>query len=212
MQHFAVHAVTVFLGFFAIMNPVANTPVFIGLTDGDSPQTKKTIARHSVLLAFLIIAVFCLAGKLIFTLFGISLPALRIAGGIVVFLIGFHMLQGEPSRVHHPSKNDQKKCLEAKLSVAVSPLAIPILAGPGTIATAVNYTAAGGWGAASITLGAFALLCLITYVFFLWGQHLIEYIGENAVKVVTRLMGLVLAVIGVQMLINGIYGAVHAFH
>jgi len=212
MPHFAVHAVTVFLGFFAIMNPVANTPVFIGLTSGDSPQTKKTIARHSVLLAFLIIAVFCLAGKLIFTLFGISLPALRIAGGIVVFLIGFHMLQGESSRVHQPSKDDRQKCLEAKLSVAVSPLAIPILAGPGAIAAAVNYTAAGGWGAASITLGAFALLCFITYVFFLWGQRFIEYIGENAVKVVTRLMGLVLAVIGVQMLINGIYGAVHAFH
>ncbi len=212
MPHFAVHAITVFLGFFAIMNPVANTPVFIGLTQGDSPQTRKTIARNSVLLAFLIIAIFCLAGKLIFTLFGISLPALRIAGGIVVFLIGFHMLQGEPSRVHHPSADDQQKCLEAKLSVAVSPLAIPILAGPGTIATAVNYTAAGGWGATSITLGAFALLCLITYVFFLWGQRFVAYIGENAVKVVTRLMGLILAVIGVQMLIIGIYGAVHAFH
>ena len=209
MSSILIHAATVFMGFFAIMNPVANTPVFIGLTSGDGDRAKRLVARNSVLLAFAVIVVFCVAGKLIFDLFGITLPALRITGGVVVFLIGFHMLQGEPSPVHSPSESDQQDSLEAELNVAVSPLAVPILAGPGTIATAMNYSASGGVTNMFVTIGAFAALCLITYVLFLFGQRFVEYIGASAVKVITRLMGLILAVIGTQMLIDGIASAIH---
>lgn len=209
MSNILIHAATVFMGFFAIMNPVANTPVFIGLTSGDGERAKRLVARNSVLLAFAVIVVFCVAGKLIFDLFGITLPALRITGGVVVFLIGFHMLQGEPSPVHSPSESDQQDSLEAELNVAVSPLAVPILAGPGTIATAMNYSASGGVTNMFVTIGAFAALCLITYVLFLFGQRFVEYIGASAVKVITRLMGLILAVIGTQMLIDGIGSAIH---
>ena len=209
MSSILIHAATVFMGFFAIMNPVANTPVFIGLTSGDGERAKRLVARNSVLLAFAVIVVFCVAGKLIFDLFGITLPALRITGGVVVFLIGFHMLQGEPSPVHSPSESDQQDSLEAELNVAVSPLAVPILAGPGTIATAMNYSASGGVTNMFVTIGAFAALCLITYVLFLFGQRFVEYIGASAVKVITRLMGLILAVIGTQMLIDGIASAIH---
>jgi multiple antibiotic resistance protein len=211
MENLAVHGFTVFMGFFAIMNPVANTPVFIGLTAGDDRQAKRLVARNSVLLAFGVTAVFCLAGKLVFELFGISLPALRITGGVVVFLIGFHMLQGELSPVHNPSGADTQKSLDAELSVAISPLAVPILAGPGTIATAMNYSASGGVANLVVTIAAFGVLCLVTYAFFLFGERFIQYIGENAIKVITRLMGLILAVIGSQMLIQGIYGAVRSF-
>jgi multiple antibiotic resistance protein len=209
MSNILIHAATVFMGFFAIMNPVANTPVFIGLTSGDGERAKRLVARNSVLLAFAVIVVFCVAGKLIFDLFGITLPALRITGGVVVFLIGFHMLQGEPSPVHSPSESDQQDSLEAELNVAVSPLAVPILAGPGTIATAMNYSASGGVTNMFVTIGAFAALCLITYALFLSGQRFVEYIGASAVKVITRLMGLILAVIGTQMLIDGIASAIH---
>lgn len=212
MDNLAVHAVTVFMGFFAIMNPVANTPVFIGLTEGDDRSARRLVARNSVLLAFAVTVVFCLAGKLVFELFGISLPALRITGGVVVFLIGFHMLQGELSPVHNPAKEDVQKNLDAELSVAISPLAVPILAGPGTIATAMNYSASGGIGNLLVTILAFGGLCIVTYAFFMFGERFIQYIGENTVKVITRLMGLILAVIGSQMLIQGIYGAVHSFH
>jgi multiple antibiotic resistance protein len=211
MDNIAVHAVTVFMGFFAIMNPVANTPVFIGLTAGDDRSAKRLVARNSVLLAFAVTVVFCLAGKLVFELFGISLPALRITGGVVVFLIGFHMLQGELSPVHNPAKEDVQKNLDAELSVAISPLAVPILAGPGTIATAMNYSASGGFANLLVTILAFGVLCVVTYAFFISGERFIRYIGENAVKVITRVMGLILAVIGSQMLIQGIYGAVHSF-
>ena len=212
MGHFAVHTVTVFMGFFAIMNPVANTPVFIGLTAGDDRHAKRLVARNALLLAFAVTVVVCLAGKLVFELFGITLPALRVTGGVVVFLIGFHMLQGELSPVHNPAKEDAAKNLDAELSVAVSPLAVPILAGPGTIATAMNFSASGGVADLVVTILAFGVLCLVSYGFFLSGERFVRYIGEGAVKVVTRLMGLVLAVIGTQMLIQGIYGAVRSFH
>ena len=200
------------MGFFAIMNPVANTPVFLGLTADDDAGTRRKIAAKALLVSAVIIVVFCAAGKLIFTLFGITLPAFRITGGILVALVGFHMLQGgEHSTVQHPSDEDKKKSLDAALQVAITPLAMPILAGPGTIATAMNYASAGTLTEFVVTVSAFFILCAITYVFFLSGERLVKYIGDNGVKVITRLMGLILAVIGVQMLIHGIGGAVTAF-
>ncbi len=212
MESFTGHALSVFLGFFAIMNPVANTPVFLGLTADDDAVTRRKVAFKALLISAIIIVVFCAAGKLIFTVFGITLPAFRITGGILVALVGFHMLQGgEHSAVQHPSDEDKEKSLAAALDVAVTPLAMPILAGPGTIATAMNYASAGTMTGFVITVSAFLLLCAITYMFFISGERLVMYLGDNGVKVITRLMGLILAVIGVQMLIQGVGGAVASF-
>jgi multiple antibiotic resistance protein len=212
MESFTGHALSVFLGFFAIMNPVANTPVFLGLTADDDAVTRRKVAFKALLISAIIIVVFCAAGKLIFTVFGITLPAFRITGGILVALVGFHMLQGgEHSAVQHPSDEDKEKSLAAALDVAVTPLAMPILAGPGTIATSMNYASAGTMTGFVITVSAFLLLCAITYMFFISGERLVMYLGDNGVKVITRLMGLILAVIGVQMLIQGVGGAVASF-
>ena len=200
-----------FAGFFAIMNPIANTPIFISLTAADNPATRKTIAFKSLMLAFLIILFFCLLGKFVFTLFGITLPALRITGGLVVFLIGFHMLQGSASKVHTPEPEDNQESLEAELSIIVSPLAVPILAGPGTIATAMQYSSQNGLFGIITTIAAFAILCIVTYLFFVFGERFVNYIGESAIKGISRLMGLLLAVIGSQMVIEGIYGAVRLY-
>ena len=209
MNAFIGHALSVFMGFFAIMNPVANTPVFLGLTEEDDPETRRKIATKALMVSFVIILVFSAAGKLIFDLFGISLPAFRIMGGILVALVGYHMLQGgEHSSVQHPSEEDKRKSLEAEMEIAITPLAMPILAGPGTIATAMNFASTGGISEFIVTVGAFFVLCVITYVFFVSGERFVKYIGDNGIKVITRLMGLILAVIGVQMLIEGVGGAV----
>lgn len=140
---------------------------------------------------------------MIFEVFGITLTAFRITGGILVFSIGYSMLQGEQSSVHHPTAEDNAQRLEDDRDVAVSPLAIPILAGPGTIATAMNFSAHGSVVEVSITLACFAVLCSITYLCFVSGQKLVDFMGESALKVVTRIMGLILAVIGTQMFIDG---------
>jgi multiple antibiotic resistance protein len=211
MEQMIGHALSVFMGFFAIMNPIANTPIFLGLTAEDSADVRRQVAAKSLLLAFVLIVTFALLGKLIFSLFGISLPAFRIMGGILVALIGYQMLHGAQSAVHQPTSEDQQSSLETALSVAVTPLAIPILAGPGTIATAMSFAASGGIVEVVITIAAFGALCLITYAFFMYGQRLVDYLGQSGLNVITRIMGLILAVIGVQMLITGVGGAIEAY-
>ena len=201
------YAMTVFIGFFAMMNPIANMPIFLSLTEGMSQSEKRTIAIQSNFYAFVIVSCFSCLGHIIFNVFGITIPALRITGGILVFLIGKEMLTGSPSEVHTPSDEDNQKSLQAHLSVSISPLATPILGGPGTIATAMNFTANKGFIETCITVGAFALLCMLSCIFFLSGERFLHFIGESAVKVISRMMGLILAVIGVQLFIEGVHGA-----
>jgi multiple antibiotic resistance protein len=207
-----LHAATVFMGFFAIMNPIANVPIFLGLTSDDDAKTTAAVARRSLLLAFIIITLFAIAGKMVFELFGLTLPAFRITGGLLVFFIGFHMLQGRHSSVQHPSDDDKRTSRETALGVAVSPLAMPILAGPGTIATAMNFSASGGLMQVAVTIIMFAALCVITYVLFIYGEKLVTYIGASALNVITRMMGLIIAVIGTQMVIDGLTGAFQNLH
>ncbi|SEQ42674.1 multiple antibiotic resistance protein [Amphritea atlantica] len=208
MDNTTVHFLTVFMAFFAIMNPVANSSLFIGLTDDFDNRTRRLIALRSVIVAFLIVALFAIGGRQIFTMFGITLPAFRIAGGIMIALIGYHMLQGEHSSIHTPSSSDNEKSVDSSVDISITPLGIPILAGPGTIATAMNFAAQSTVGEISRVLIAFAAMCCLTFIAFIGGQWLALYLGQNAIKVISRLMGLILAVIGVQMLIEGIRGAI----
>lgn len=194
------HALTVFMAFFAIMNPIANTTVFLALTGDRKASVQKQIAKKSLFITFIIIVLFAVLGKSIFNLFGITLPALKITGGILIFLVGYHMLQGSNSKLHTAQESEDTE-------VSISPLAVPLLAGPGTIATAMNYSASGGWIEIVITVFVFALLCIITYVCFIFSTKIISIVGEQGLSLVTRLMGLILAVIGVQMLIIGINNA-----
>jgi multiple antibiotic resistance protein len=204
MHNILEHLITVFFGYFAIMNPIANTAVYVGLTANLDKNVKMKIATKSLVLTFGIIVLFAVLGKTLFHFLGITLPALRIAGGILVFIIGYHMLHGEASSLHKSENNNPN-------DIAISPLAVPILAGPGTIATTMSFSASGGWTEISITIGVFALLCCITFTSFLFGQQIINLFGKNGLQITTRLMGLILAVIGVQMFIEGIYGALKGY-
>jgi len=218
MPELANHAIvgqvlTVFMGFFAIMNPLANTPIFLSLTASDTPEIRRRVAAKALLFTFILIVVFCLLGQVIFGLFGITLPAFQITGGILVFMIGLQMLHGQQSRVHSPlPEQDSGNAIKGELGVAITPLAIPILGGPGTIATAMNFSSSGSITDLVITIVAFAILCLITFIFFVSGQRLVTVLGDNGLSVVTRLMGLLLAVIGTQMVITGIAGAIKLAH
>lgn len=161
------------------MNPIANIHIFLSLTNDGDKQTRSAIASTSLIFAFLIVVVFSFASKVIFDLFGITLPAFRITGGLLVFLIGFHMLQGNLSRVNHPSEKDKQESKEEALSISVSPLAIPILPGPGTITTAMNFSA-GGFVNMGVTIAVFALLCAITYLCFVLGEKFVVFMDASA--------------------------------
>lgn len=201
MDHSFQHAITVFMAFFAIMNPIANTVVFAGLTGNMDQADQRKVAAKALVITFIIIVLFAMLGKTIFSLFGITLPALRIVGGILVFIVGYHMLHGSGSKLHTAQVVDNT-------DVAVSPMAVPLLAGPGTIATAMSYSATGGWVDSFITILVFSILCLITFFCFVFSTKIIDFVGENGLSIITRLMGLILAVIGVQMFLIGMTAAI----
>jgi len=207
LESWPVLLIKTFCGFFAIMNPFANTPIYVALVEKfDEPQ-KRVVTRRSVLTAFVVVAVFCVAGKFIFELFGLTLPAFRITGGILIFWVGFELLQGRFSKIQSPSREGGKVSADSVMRVALTPLAIPILAGPGTIATAMNFASGGSLIAVAVTVAVLAVMCLVTYLFFVYGREFIDFLGTGVVKIISQLMGLILAVIGTEMVIMGIKGA-----
>lgn len=186
------------------MNPIGNVPIFIGLVSDADKTERKIIARRSTVLAYGIVVLFILFGKNIFNLFGISLESIQIAGSILIFLVGYQLLHGRTSKMHHPKKPDKIEIGES-VSVAVSPLAIPILAGPGTISTALTFSAqAKNLTNEIIVVVGFSIICLATYIAFISADKIISFLKESVIMVITRLMGLLLTIIAAQMLITGI--------
>ncbi len=197
MHELIAYALSVFMGFFAIMNPIANTPIFLGITDGQSTEEKKKIAKTASITAFLIVFVFVIVGKYLFELFGITIPAFKITGGILIFYVGFEMLMSKKSSVHSNNTEEQS-------NIAVSPLAIPILAGPGTIVTAMNYVTNATFVHIAIVITIFAVMIFLTYSAFSLSGFIVKKVGNNLIAVIGKLMGLILAIIGTGMVIEGI--------
>ncbi len=197
MSDLFIYAGSVFMGFFAIMNPIANTPVFLGLAGEESKENKKKIAKTATITAFLIVVSFIISGKYIFDLFGITIPAFKITGGILIFYVGFEMLMSKKSSIHS-QHNDNSG------SIAISPLAIPILAGPGTIVTAMNYVTHATLIHIIIVIAVFAVMIFFTYVAFSLSDLIVKKMGHNLITVLGKLMGLILAIIGTDMVISGI--------
>ncbi|NOR87768.1 MAG: NAAT family transporter [Bacteroidales bacterium] len=197
MENLITYTLTVFMGFFAIMNPIANTPIFLGLVAGESKETKKKIARTASITAFIIVVAFIIAGKYIFELFGITIPAFKITGGILIFYVGFEMLMSQKSKIHDSNSEENS-------NIGISPLAIPILAGPGTIVTAMNNVTNASFVHIGIVISVFALMIYLTYLAFTLSDLIVKKVGNNLISVIGKLMGLILAVIGTGMIIDGI--------
>ena len=187
-----------FMAFFAIMNPISNLPAYMALVADDSQKISRKIAFRSLLIAFVIITVFIFSGDFIFKVFGITIVSFRIAGGILVAVIGYHMINGN----HSPSYKgmEQQAVNSDPMSIAISPLAMPLFAGPGTITTALSL-ANGGLRNQLMTVVAFALLCVITYLLLRSAKQIAGFLGENLMKIITKMMGLLLFSIGIQMII-----------
>ena len=198
-------------GFFAIINPVSTAPIFANVTAGNSAELRAQVARRAVAIAFGVIALFTVSGNLIFSLFGITLTAFRIVGGVLVAIVGFEMVHGQSSPVQAPTTEDQEDCRETQLSVAVSPLATPLIAGPGTISTTMGFAGDGNVVRVGMTLVAAAIVCAVTLISFLFSARLMGFLGQSGLNVVSRLMGLIIAVIGMQMLMMGVYAAIAGY-
>ena len=198
MENLLTFSISVFTGFFAIMNPISNMPIFLTLVSGADKPTKQRINLKAVTIAFIIVSIFVILGKFIFEIFGITIPAFKITGGILIFFVGFEMLQSKRSNIKHLQRIDIDE------NIAVSPLAIPILAGPGTIVTAMNFVSNGTSVHISLVIFVFAFMCLLNYIAFSVSDLIAKKIGNNVISVIGKLMGLIIAIIGTNMIIQGI--------
>lgn len=191
-------ALTVFMAFFAIMNPISNLTVFLNLTEGADKATKDRINKRAVRTAFLVVFLFMILGEIIFNLFGITLPAFKITGGILVFMVGFDMIGSKRSSAQRLEK------VNIDEDLAISPLAIPMLAGPGAIVTAMNFVAQNTWKHSIIVVVVFGIVCYLNYLVFKTSEIIIQKLGHNVIAVIGKLMGLIIAIIGTGMIIEGV--------
>ncbi|MCX6278947.1 MAG: MarC family protein [Bacteroidetes bacterium] len=213
MYDLYLHAITVFMGFFAMLNPIGNIPVFLGMVQDFDKKTQNRVAFRATLTAFTIITIFSVFGHIIFRVFGITVPAFQIAGGIIVFIIGFQMLNSKENPIHAQTPDEKEQMQQIAHDMAITPLGIPLLAGPGTISTAMNFVGAEkSLSNVIMVVVIFGLMCLITYFLFISSRVIASRINPGMLKVVSRIMGLILAVIAVQMLINGIEGTIDIFN
>ncbi|MDA8441303.1 MAG: MarC family protein [Peptococcaceae bacterium] len=200
-------ALSTLASIFAIMNPIANVPIFLALTANQSQTEKRILARRSTLIAFFIVLFFAVFGQIILKILGITLNAFRIAGGILLFFIAFNLLQGKTSKVHDPNQDEHEESM-VKEDLAIVPLATPILAGPGTITTVMVLS--GGYssiftGTLIVILATLAVLVVTFFLFYhaLWVQ---KHLPQTTINLITRMMGLLLTVIAVQMAATGLSG------
>lgn len=198
MENLGLFAIAVFTGFFAINSPPGNIPIFLSLTKAADAGTKKKISRKATFTAFIIVSGFIILGKYIFDLFGITIPAFKITGGILIFFVGFEMIRAQEASI------DNQTEINFNEGISISPLAIPILAGPGTIVTAMNYTTDASYLQLIIIMVMFALIMYLNHLAFISSDYLVRYIGKNKIVVIEKIMGLIIAIIGTSMFIEGV--------
>ncbi|MCK9274307.1 MAG: MarC family protein [Syntrophales bacterium] len=194
---------TFLISLLIIMDPLGNLPFFLMFTEKNTPSERRKTAAQSSFIACLILILFCLTGDLILQFFRIGLPTFQLAGGFIFFIYALQMLRLIPS-VLKTSTEEEKEGIE-KENVAMVPLATPLLAGPGAITIVLAWQQKMG-DPLRIALLILAIVssCVIVYLVFYFGQKISGFLGVGGTRVVTRLMGLLLAVIAVQFMVNGL--------
>lgn len=190
---------------FALVDPFGTLPIYTALTHGFSPKDRSVARARSVIVAGVVLTVFAVAGRFLFTVFGFTLAAFQIAGGILVFLIGYEMLQGKIGNMRLTAE-DQAEAVGQAEEISVVPIGIPLLAGPGAISTVMIYegTAGGDPWEILATFIAIAIAVAGTWLVFRLGEKILQRMGRVGVMAVARVMGLILAAVGVQFVVNGI--------
>ena len=197
------YAIKLFGALFAIMNPISNLPLFLGITDGADAATQKAIALKVALYSLVMGAVFSLAGSAVLKLFGISIDDFRTAGGLVLLLIALNMLNGDHSQSHSGSQHEKAAYPDAA-SVAFYPLTFPIIIGPGTIATLIVFMGQATTISDKIAFGVVfgGLIAMLGIVFF-FAADIGRHLSTTARAIMSRLMGMILAAIAVEMIADG---------
>ncbi|HDR72353.1 MAG TPA: NAAT family transporter [Methanoculleus sp.] len=197
-----------FSSVFIIVNPLGATLIYVAITEDMEYPTKLMVAKESCRIALLVLLIFALAGTWILTVFGITLEAFRIAGGILLFGIAMEMVYAKTSRTKMTA-TEKYESIDAE-DVSVMPMAIPIIAGPGSITTVVVLTNEAlhfSIPAVGLVIGAVAITILITYLLLVNAESIVARIGQREYRVINRLMGILLMAIAVQFVLNGLSSA-----
>ena len=201
MDNIIPFALLCFTSFFTLVNPLGTMPIFLSMTDGLSNEERQAIARKATFVAFIILSAFTISGQYLFQFFGISTNGFRIAGGFIIFKIGYDMLQ---AHFTHIKLNEQEQQHYAN-NISITPLAIPMLCGPGAIANGIVLMEdADDLLTKAVLIAVICLVFLVTYTILRASTRLVKLLGETGNNVLMRLMGLILMVIAVECFVSGI--------
>jgi len=200
--------ISAFATLFVIIDPPGCAPIFATLTHGTSKSHQREMAFKSVAVASVILIGFAYVGEWLFSKLGISLDALRIAGGIMLFIIGLNMVFEKRTEKREDRAEDLLEEIEDPEDIAVFPMGIPMIAGPGTMASLLILMSksSNGWQELTIMAALIAVL-LITLIAFLVAGPLIKLMGKTFTNVLTRVLGVLLSTLAAQFIIDGIKGA-----
>ncbi len=188
---------------FAILNPFGALPVFVSLTQHYSQADKRYVIKRSVYFVFGILTFFFAFGELIFKIFGINIGSLEVAGGILLSLVSINMVFGNPHKER--TSSDELAEAEAKEDIALVPLAIPLLSGPGAIATVITLSTS--VKSLFLYVGIFIAIvisCVAVYFVLISSSYLNRFLGKIGIGIISRLMGIILLAISVQFIVNGL--------
>ena len=191
-----------FSSLFTLVNPVGLSPVFLTMVEQFDVKERRRIAFRGVLTALFILIAFSLIGRLIFAFYGITVSAFKIAGGILFFRTGIHMLEARVSRTRSTPKEETEA--ETKAEIAYTPIGIPLIAGPGAITSVMILSSeAGSWEFKLVLFIVIILVLSLTFIIFQAADHLSQRFGTTGLRITQRIMGLILMVIAVQFVIDG---------
>jgi len=190
-----------------LINPLASAPTFLAITEGDSHPRRVQQLRMACIYMVVILVSFLVGGTFIMGFFGLSIPGLRIAGGLLVAGIGSGMLMAPP---RGPEQNDAAHVeARAKRDVSFSPLAMPMMSGPGSIAVTIGFTSlATGWVDYLAIILGILVVAIITYVTLRLSERVVLVIGVNGMNALSKVMGFLILCIGIQFVVNGVLGIV----
>jgi len=199
----ATYALLCFGSLFSIVDPFAALPVFLALVGAQSPQSQRRTALRASITVFTLLVVFAFAGSVIFKFFGITLSAFKIAGGIVLFGLGLEMMRAKESSLR--STQEERHEAETKEDVGVIPLGIPLLSGPGAIATTMVLVGkAEGVSQHAAILAAISAVALFTFLILRSATVVAHVLGRTGINLIGRIMGLILAALAMQFILDGL--------
>jgi multiple antibiotic resistance protein len=202
MSAYLAHFLVSLSAVFFVVDPIGVVPIFLAITSGDSEAKMRRTALRACIVAGGLLLFFAIFGRVIFQVFGVSLAAFRVAGGILLLITALDMLRARPSETRTSRTEEQEGV--AKEDVALVPLAMPLLAGPGAIATAMVLMSKGGSMMMAVPVLAAIVLTFVASYFILRASHLVQRVlKQSGVAILERVMGLILAAIAVQFMADG---------